>query len=380
LTLGARVGDATLMLPEPTIDALRGWLLGRALPLWVQHGIDRRAGAFHEWLAPGHDGCDAPFRRLRVVARQITAFSLAHRAGVAGADEAAALGIAFLSRHASLPEGGYAWQFDLSNRPIDTRRDLYDHAFVLLALSEATAVLPAAPLRRRALTLLEFLDRHMRHPQSGWAESIPPALPRRQNPHMHLLEALLAASGAFGDPIFLTRAGEVVALFLDRLLDAQTGALPEFFGDTWQVERQDGVFVWEPGHHYEWAWLLRAYAKRAGPDERRDGAASRLLHFARTHGVHPSTGDLIDGAGSDGVARAHSARLWPQAERLRLEFACGGAGRTQAAVSLAAYLQSDGLWHERRNAAGGFIPGPSPASSLYHITTGILGAAHAVPD
>ena len=331
-------------------------------------------------LAPGHYGCDAPFRRLRVVARQITAFSLAHRAGVAGADEAAALGIAFLARHASLPEGGYAWSFDLAHRAIDTRRDLYDHAFVLLAFSEATAVLPAAPLRARALALLAFLDDHMRHPQGGWVESLPPALPRRQNPHMHLLEALLAASRAFGDAIFLLRAGEVVALCLDRLLDAQTGALPEFFDDAWQAERQDGVFLTEPGHHYEWAWLLRAYTKLAGPDERRDDAASRLLHFARTHGVHPFTGDLVDGVGSDGVARARSARLWPQAERLRLEFACGGRRRAEAAASLAAYLQPDGLWHERRNAAGVFIPGPSPASSLYHVTTGILGAAHAAPD
>ena len=368
------------MLPETDIDALRAWLLGRALPLWVRHGIDRRAVAFHEWLAPGHYGCDAPFRRLRVVARQITAFSLAHRAGVPGADEAAALGMAFLTRHAALPEGGYAWRFDLANDAIDTRRDLYDHAFVLLALAEATAVLPAAPLRDRALALLDFLDRHMRHPQGGWAESIPAALPRRQNPHMHLLEALMAAHAAFGDPIFLRRAGEVEALFLNRLLDGPTGALPEFFDESWQAERQDGVFLTEPGHHFEWAWLLRAYAQRTRPNGRRDDAASRLVDFARRHGRHPATGDLIDGLGSDGVPRARSARLWPQAERLRLEFCGRGMGRAQAMAGLAAYLQPDGLWHERRDEAGAFIPGPSPASSLYHLTTGILGAAEAAPD
>jgi mannose/cellobiose epimerase-like protein (N-acyl-D-glucosamine 2-epimerase family) len=394
-----------------SLPDLQEWLLGRAIPLWLRHGIDREAGGFHEALAPDSYACDASFRRLRVVTRQITVFSHAHRHGVPGAAAAAALGIEFLDRHAARPEGGYAWRFDLANRPTDTTRDLYDHAFVLLALASATAVLPAPPLRRKALALLDFLDTNMAHPGGGYVESLPAALPRRQNPHMHLLEALLAAHGAFGEPIFLDRAKRLVGLFLDRLVDPATGALPEFFGDTFRPELVEGSFVTEPGHHAEWVWLLHAFAavgsakgggaKRGGAKggrakggvatgsgvaavtpARLSRAAAGLLAFADAHGQHPHTHDLIDTVASNGTPVALTARLWPQTERLKAEFLHPGRppdSRARAVTGLAAYLKPDGLWHERRDAAGHFLPGPSPASTLYHLTIGILTAG-AVPN
>jgi mannose-6-phosphate isomerase len=354
------------------LHTLREWLLTRAIPLWLRHGVSH---GFHEALAPDTYACDLPFRRLRVLTRQIHVFSLAHRHGVPGADAAAALGVDILTRHAALPEGGYAWRFDLTNRPTDTTRDLYDHAFVLLALASATHVLPASPLRRRALELMAFLDDHMAHPIAGYVESLPPVLPRRQNPHMHLLEALLAAHAAFGDVIFLDRAHALVSLFLTRLLDPATGALPEFFDDRLRPEPAAAI---EPGHHCEWAWLLHDYARATQPDPRLSHAAARLLAFADVHGTHPITGDLIDAVAADGTPLALTARLWPQTERLKsahLRPDGTPARRAKAIASLAAYLRPDGLWHERRDAAGAFLPGPAPASSLYHLTTAILVVA-----
>jgi mannose-6-phosphate isomerase len=361
----------------PTLPALRTWLLHRAIPLWLAHGIDQAAGGFHEALAPDTYACDAPFRRLRVVTRQIVVFSRAQREGVAHAAQAVEHGIDFLARHAAQPEGGYAWRFDLTNRAIDTTRDFYDHAFVLLALAEAAAILPAAPLRRQALALLAFIETHMLHPVAGWVEGIPPSLPRRQNPHMHFLEALLAAYEVFGDEIFLDRARDVVQLFLNRLFDEETGALPEFFADQLTALRQGGAFVTEPGHHCEWAALLQNFSRQTDPDPRCTVAAKRLLAFADAHGLHPVTGDLIDTVASDGTVLAYTARLWPQTERLRVVhlFQQPESSRSRAIGSVAAFLHPDGLWHERRDATGRFQAGPSPASSLYHLATGILDGA-----
>ena len=359
-----------------TLDGLRGWLLTRALPLWLLHGIDRGAGAFHEALTADGYACDAPFRRLRVAARQVVVFSHGHRAGVAGADAAVALGVAFLTRHAALPEGGYAWRFDLANRSIDDTVDLYDQAFVLLAFAEAASVLPAEGLRRKATSLLAFLRQAMRHPAGGFIESIPPRLPRRQNPHMHLLEALLACFEAFGEAAFLDEARALVALLLTRLIDARTGALPEFFDDGLSPIPPGGHFVTEPGHHCEWACLLAAYVRVAGVDAQCAAVSSRLLAFVDAHGEHPRTGDLIDTVASDGTRLALSARLWPQTERLKAAFLRGDSDRRRGktVAGVVAFLRPDGLWHERRDAEGVFIPGPSPASTLYHLATGILGA------
>jgi mannose-6-phosphate isomerase len=250
----------------------------------------------------------------------------------------------------------------------------------------------------------------MAHPAGGYREALPPAdarapgsphaplsplqqapaearaldpfaaAPRRQNPHMHLLEALLAAHTAFGDPVFLDRAHALVGLFTDRLLDPATGALPEFYDDALQPLTTGGVFETEPGHHCEWAWLLHEYAHHAGPDPRRAASAARLLAFADAHGTHPATHDLIDSVASNGAPLARSARLWPQAERLKTAFL--RPGRTPAhqqvvLASLSAYLRPDGLWHERRDPDGVFIAGPAPASSLYHLSTAILTASAA---
>ncbi len=397
-------------MPPQTPSGLRAWLLARALPLWLDHGVDRARGGFHEELA--HDGytCDAPFRRLRVLARQIIAFSHAHRNGVPGAAEAVAMGVHTLARRAALPDGGYAWRFDLAHAPIDTTRDLYDHAFVLLALAEATAVLPASSLRAPALALLGFLDTHMAHPAGGYREALSsvqpsasqpsasqpsaprpsasqPAAPRRQNPHMHLLEALLAAHAAFPDPVFLERAHALVSLFTGRLLDPATGALPEFYDEALHPLTTGGLFQTEPGHHCEWAWLLHDYARHAGPDPHRAAIAARLLGFVDAHASHPATHDLIDCLASNGAPLARSARLWPQAERLKTAFLRPDrtpAHQQVALASLSAYLRPDGLWHDRRDPDGAFIAGPAPASSLYHLTTAILiadaSAAGASPD
>lgn len=363
-----------------TIQELRHWLLHRAVPLWLAHGIDRPAGGYHELLAPDGYACDAPFRRLRVAARQIYVFCAAHREGVPQADAAAALGLDFLARHAAQPEGGYAWRFNLRNEPTDTTRDLYDHAFVLLALSAATAILPPDRLRGRALALLRYLDTHFAHPRGGYVESLPPALPRRQNPHMHLFEALLAAFEAFGDPLFATRAKSLRALFLDRLFDPAAGALPEFFDDSLQPVLQDGTYVTEPGHHAEWVWLLHRAAVLLGPDGRAAEAAARLAAFADRHGMTPGAGDYAASVESGGRQHRGDARLWPQTERLKsdhLRADTSPALRARAATNLAAWLKPDGLWHEHRAPDGGFRDGPAPASSLYHLTCGILTAAAA---
>ena len=358
------------------LAALRRWLLTAALPLWLAHGIDHARGGFFEALDLRTHRCAAPFRRLRVVARQTVVFSQAASLGLPGAEDAVRLGLHFLEAHAAQDDGGYAWRFDLAHKPTDLTRDLYDHAFVLLALASAAHLAGAETLRPRAWSLLAWLDTAFAHPAGGYRESLPPALPRRQNPHMHLLEALLAAHAAFGDAIFLARAQALVDLFATRLFDAQTGALPEYFDERLSPLRDDGRFLVEPGHHCEWVWLLHQ-ANTLGVRLPRD-ASARLMAFTDRYGIDPAHGALVDELGSDGTVRAAGSRLWPQTERLRAEFLrpdASAARQLQAVRALAAYLRPDGLWHERRLADGAFADVPAPASSLYHLTGAVLAVS-----
>jgi mannose/cellobiose epimerase-like protein (N-acyl-D-glucosamine 2-epimerase family) len=120
---------------EPAGQACLRWLTDQAWPLWLEHGVDWQRSAFHEHLDPASLRCAASFRRLRVAARQTYVFSKAARYHIPHAKEAVALGLDFLQGPARLPDGGFAWRFDLDNQQIDPTLDLYDHAFVLLAFS-----------------------------------------------------------------------------------------------------------------------------------------------------------------------------------------------------------------------------------------------------
>lgn len=360
------------------------WLKQAAWPLWLEHGVDRRAGAFHEWLDLGSLQCDAPYRRLRVAARQIYVFAKAARHGLPGADDVVRLGLAFLREHARQADGGYAWRFGLDNHPLDHTRDLYDHAFVLLALASAHDALRDPATDAEAGALVDFIERDFGYPQGGYRESIPDQLPRRQNPHMHLLEALIAAHRAFGGTRYFERASALIRLFLDRMFQAADGALPEFFDAALVPQRDErGRYVVEPGHHYEWIWLLDDYLKLARGQgggieaDRIEDAIVRLFAFADTFGLDGATGLAWDAVWSDGEIRDRTFRLWPQTERLKAVACRPGLTRTSVndcRALLGRFTQGvrDGLWRERMPESTQATGPVAPASSLYHLTCALL--------
>ena len=354
-----------------------GWLANHAWPLWLRHGVDWERGAFHEHVDGATLQCGAAFRRLRVAARQTFVFAEAARRGVPQAAEAVALGLDFLRGSARLADGGYAWRFDLDNRVIDETRDLYDHAFVLLALAAAAGVVGPENVIADARALDTYVAGRFAHPHGGYREKVSGgAGPRRQNPHMHLFEALLAAAAAFGDERFLDRARELAALFSTRFFQSAEAALPEWFGDDLVPVRDSGRFAIEPGHHYEWVWLIALYRRAtaaAGPDL--DAAAVSLFKFAERHGV--AGGGAVNGLWSDGTVADPGFRLWPQTERLKAVARLSPAGFAAASAALARHLETPrpGLWIERMDAAGGAVPEPAPATSLYHLTAAFTDEA-----
>lgn len=348
----------------------RDWLTQSALPMWLAHGVDWKAGAFHEDIDPATLGNQSQFRRLRVAARQTYVFAQGAKLGVKRAAEAAQLGLDFLRAKARQPDGGYCARFDLANAPIDSGRDLYDHAFVLLAFAHTGAAADA-------LALATYLDAHFQHPDGGLRESVPDALPRRQNPHMHLLEAFLAAAEIFGDWTYLDRADRLIDLFLDRLLPPGETGLPEYFDASLTPLREAGRYVLEPGHHHEWVWLLdehRRISAAAGRTPRNTHpAAQGLMDFAETHGV-ASDGHMRAELWSDGTPRPGAARLWPYTERLKALSRTDPTKIEAALPPLWRFFDGvpAGLWTDKMQDRIPEHGGVSPASSLYHITCAIL--------
>jgi mannose/cellobiose epimerase-like protein (N-acyl-D-glucosamine 2-epimerase family) len=361
------------------------WLRDHAWPLWLRHGVDPRTALFHEHLHHDTLSCTADFRRLRVAARQTYVFATAVEYGVPEAEPAVACGLAFLQQRARTGPGRYAVRFALDGTPTDRTIDLYDQSFVLLAYAAAGKALGTAPVAGLAAEVGQFIDRDLAHARIGYEEGQPPARPRRQNPHMHLLEASLAAYETFREPAHLDRSAAIVALFLETMFQWREGALPEFFSDTLLPLRTADRFEVEPGHHYEWVWLLDWYARLAGAqarhvDPRIAPAIVQLLSFADGFGLRPTDGFVVDGLRSDGTVSAGGARLWPQTERIKAEIRRPGDDATRIAGTCAALSRLStwfdgapaGLWRERIDAHGNASREPSPASSLYHITCALV--------
>jgi mannose-6-phosphate isomerase len=156
--------------------------------------------------------------------------------------------------------------------------------------------------------------------------------------------------------------------------------LREFFADDWRpAEGLPGRIV-EPGHQFEWAWLLLQWSSATGDADLRR-TALRLIELAETHGVDAARGVAVDALLEDLSRHAPTARLWPQTERLK---AAALAARltgdpaywtmaARAAEGLELYFDTPvrGLWRDRMTADGAFIEEPAPASSLYHIVLAV---------
>jgi mannose-6-phosphate isomerase len=237
-------------------------------------------------------------------------------------------------------------------------------------------LLTDAQVRAEIDALLAFLDGHLRSPHGGFLEGLPASMPRRQNPQMHLLEAMIAVFEATRDAVFQNCAGDLFALFLANLYDKQKRVLGEYFEDDWSKIEPVSV---EPGHQAEWTWLLKGFERITGCPTGR--YRSELLASALRY-RDEGTGCLIDEGDAGGNIRRHTRRLWPQTERIKagvLAARMTGQPRywdtaAAGAEGLLKYLDVPvpGLWVDRYQADGSFISEPAPASSLYHIICGIL--------
>ncbi len=349
-------------------EALQRWLFEQALPLWWNVGADPLSGGFHEHI--GFDGKpDALPHRARSITRQAIAYCEAGRLGWNGPwEQAARHALDYLQAHFMTSDATIVSVVDTSGIVRDPTRVLYNQAFALLAFAHAHRCL-GGHWRKDAATLRETLQHRYAHPRGGFCE--PNGQAPGANPHMHLLEAALAWMAIDDAAEWQAMADGLTALCLQRLIDPATGALREFFRADWSPA--DGVAgrIAEPGHQYEWAFLLHRWAKltgRAAP-----AAVTRLIAFADARGLDLDRGVVINAVLIDGGVHDPTARLWAQAERVRaylIDRRAGDAARVGAAIKgLRRFLKTPfpGLWFDQLKADDRFVTEPARATSLYHI-------------
>jgi mannose-6-phosphate isomerase len=360
------------------------WLLTSALPLWWSLGADHEQGGFHELL--DLDGSARPLpRRARVQTRQSFVYAEAQMLGWRGPGREAALhGMRFFRTYYLRNDGLFRTLVDAQGRVLDQTATLYDQAFALLALAAMSRV-PGAPpgAPQEAGALLDTVKRSMHHEPGGFRENA--ASPFQSNPHMHLLEAALAWSAAGGGAAWDALADEIVALALSRFIDPEDGFLREHFTEDWEPALGVRGRLVDPGHQFEWAWLLARWARQRH-DKNAERVARRLFATG-SRGIDSARNVAVDALNEDMTVRSSRARLWPQTERLKAALYLhetsgnedGYLGHALAAAeSLWRYLEvpTQGLWRDKLTPTNRFVEEPAPASSLYHI----LGAVAALKE
>jgi mannose/cellobiose epimerase-like protein (N-acyl-D-glucosamine 2-epimerase family) len=375
------------------LATLRPWLIDHVCRFWLARVHDP-AGGFFENL----DALGAPVgsqRRTTLVQARLTyvfshAYLLSHDPTFR---EAARHGLAFLMRAARAPDGGWFRVVSVDGATLDNTRDAYDYAFVLFALAWYCRATGDRNVIQLADATWEFMQHRLADPQhGGFFEEFAPGragmkLPRRQNPHMHLLEALLVLHAATGEKNWLRRGTALVDLFKRRFVDPQTGAVMEFFADDWSAAPGDEGRLREPGHQFEWVWLLHEYFRATRDDSIRP-CAERLFAFGARFGIDPDDGAVFDGVDASGQLVAGTKLLWPQTEYIKAcvartewldDAAAREAIRSHLKLITTHFMRPDGAnWHNQLARDGSPIAPVTPARVLYHLFMAVAEAERVI--
>ena len=352
---------------------LRDWLRIRALPFWATLG-QREDGAFAEAISLDGRRVEAP-RRASVQARQIYVFAKAGLLGWRGPwARAVTAGLDNLKARFILEDGLMRTLLSPDAQPIDDTAMVYDQAFLLLAL--ATALKAGAATTEDAAHANAVLSQLLPRIMANGFFREEGAHPFQSSAHMHLLEAALAWEEVSDALAWRELSDRIVKLACSTLIDAKTGRLREFFDEVGAPAQGDDGRLVEPGHQFEWAWLLANYATARGDDQALTEA--RRLYLAGREGVSERRFVAVNAMNDDGTVRTQRARLWPQTEWLKsaLILAQCTSGNERAAYmadasaalrALWLYLTPNGLWRDTMLEGGSFLEESAPASSLYHI-------------
>jgi mannose/cellobiose epimerase-like protein (N-acyl-D-glucosamine 2-epimerase family) len=363
---------------QRSFEPLLSWTKDTALPFWGTVGVDQARGGFQERL----DMRGAPVldvqKRLMVQGRQLYVYCNAallgwYPEGRKLADRCVEymLGKFFQADgepgwiYSRAPDGGIG----------NPMRDAYAHAFALLGLAwyhRLTGDTQVVPVIDATIACLDdaFAAR-----QGGYLDAVPPPdAIRRQNPHMHLFEAFIALTQATGDERYLAHATKIFHLFASHFFQPASGALCEYMtADLAPLSGPRGR-ICEPGHHYEWIWLLRHYQRLSGRNV--TSYCEALYAHANKYGWDAG-GFIVDELDFSGAVLANSRRSWPHTEGAKANIVEGEAGRAGCDERGAQCLDRlweaflarpiPGGWVDRVSAEGAPFAEFIPASTLYHV-------------
>ncbi len=367
--------------PAQFIEKSKQWLTQDVYPLWSLKGIDKEKGGFVESITFMGEPMDVP-RRAMVQSRQIYSFLTGYKLGCCSKDVAYVAieqGTRCMIERFSLPSGAFIYSINPDGTPKSRNPDLYTQAFALFGLAQAYSIAPNDEIKNRAKALLKYLQRERKVTGGGYTElDEKGGVSYKSNPHMHLFESAIAWMQIDQDQEWKDLGHELITLATTKFIDPATQVLGEYFDENWNHIRENGKFVYEPGHQYEWAWLMSLYQDLTGQDLK--STRHQLFLLAEKYGTSATRKVVFDEMWSDYTPKTQSSRFWPQCERIKAAVRLGTEassdqktlyekGADESLATLFKFFETPmkGLWYDMLSETDTFNANSAKASSLYHI-------------
>ena len=310
-------------------EALESNLRECILPYWTEKMIDPAGGFYGR--RDGFDRLDADAPKGAILnARILWTFAAAYNA----LQTPEYLEIAsrakdyILNYFIDIRYGGAFWSVNPDGSPADTKKQFYAIAFIIYGLSEYYRACGDEEALRVAMELFDCIELHSRDREKGgyieaatreWKPIADMRLSEKDsnasktmNTHLHIIEGYTALLRVTGDERVREATVALLRIFLDRIVDHETGHLNLFFNDDWV--REDDTCSY--GHDIEASWLLVETAEVIGDPQLLEEtlAVCRKVADAALEGLN-SDGSLIYERHADGHMD-RELHWWVQAENV----------------------------------------------------------------
>jgi mannobiose 2-epimerase len=238
------------------------------LGYWQHHSVDHANGGFHGRINGANRPVPGEPKSVVITSRILWTFSRAYR----HFRKAEHLMLArraydYLRKHfVDTQYGGVYWSVTADGAPLETKKQVYGHAFAMYGLTEfyEAAAEPAALALAREIN--GVLEKHSFDAKEGgfveafnrdWSATDDYILSRGEqrktmNTHLHLLEAYANFYRVQKDENIGKTLRHLIEMMLTRIIDPTTFRMRLFFDDAWQP-KTDAISY---GHDIEASWLL----------------------------------------------------------------------------------------------------------------------------
>jgi len=218
---------------------------------------------------------------------------------------------------------------DAMGNPAETKKQIYAQAFCIYALSEYYRITGDQDALEWAKQIFRLIEEKSYDPAfPGYFEAFDRAWilledvrlsekdeneRKTMNTHLHLLEAYTDLSRIWKSKDLKHQLERLVEIFLDRIIDPETGHFHLFFDDRWNIRSK----AFSYGHDVEGSWLLFEAGEILGCrglSEKIEKSSLRLAEVTLKEGVDADGGLMSKGDGYRVIDK--DKHWWSQAEAM----------------------------------------------------------------